>query len=168
MSVRLTGADPLRRERHLVLAALFAFAGGAWLLLIWQAASADNNTMTLTMGMDAPLFLAMWVAMMVAMMLPAAAPMALTFARVHASKRERGESFVPTWVFVSSYLLLWAAFGTVAYFAAVAVDSFLNRSMWLMDNLPRIGGGVIVLAGVYQLSTLKRVCLAKCRSRWTS
>ncbi|HEX6108185.1 MAG TPA: DUF2182 domain-containing protein, partial [Ktedonobacteraceae bacterium] len=35
---------------------------------------------------------------------------------------------------------------------------------WLMANAARIGGGVLVLAGLYQLSPLKRSCLAKCRT----
>ena len=51
-----------------------------------------------TMGMRAPLFLAIWVVMMVAMMFPTAAPMILTFHQVQAGKRQRGETFVATWV----------------------------------------------------------------------
>ena len=31
-------------------------------------------------------------------------------------------------------------------------------------NAARIGGGILVLAGIYQLTSLKRVCLAKCRA----
>src|SRR5260370_41095103 len=33
-----------------------------------------------------------------------------------------------------------------------------------MLNAARIGGGILVLAGLYQLTPLKRVCLAKCRT----
>lgn len=33
-----------------------------------------------------------------------------------------------------------------------------------MDNAARIGGGLLIAAGVYQLSPLKYVCLNKCRS----
>jgi predicted metal-binding membrane protein len=33
-----------------------------------------------------------------------------------------------------------------------------------MMNAARIGGGILVLAGLYQLTPLKRVCLAKCRT----
>lgn len=36
--------------------------------------------------------------------------------------------------------------------------------MWAMDNLSRIAGGLLVAAGLYQLTPLKRVCLARCRS----
>ncbi|MGH2361520.1 MAG: DUF2182 domain-containing protein [bacterium] len=117
-----------------------------------------------TMGMAAPLFLAIWVAMMVAMMFPTAAPMILTFARIHAEKRQRGQSFVPAWVFASSYLVVWVLFGALAYTAAIGAAKLAQESMWLMDNAARLGGCVIVLAGLYQLSTLKHSCLSKCRT----
>ncbi len=36
--------------------------------------------------------------------------------------------------------------------------------MWVMDNGGRVGGGILVVAGVYQLTPLKRICLVKCRT----
>ncbi len=36
--------------------------------------------------------------------------------------------------------------------------------MWLMENAPRIGGAILVIAGLYQLSPLKHICLSKCRT----
>jgi hypothetical protein len=50
-------------------------AAAAWALLVWQALTVDAATaMMPTMGMGAPLFLAIWVAMMVAIMFPTAGP----------------------------------------------------------------------------------------------
>src|SRR3990172_9995057 len=158
-----TASYPLLRERNLILASLLALAAAAWALLAWQSAMADDDAMGLTMGLGAPLFMAIWVAMMAAMMFPTAAPMILMFARVHASKRQRGQPFVPTWVFVSAYLVVWTLFGALAYAVAVGAEKLADQSMWLMDNAARLGGGILVLAGLYQLSPLKRSCLAKCR-----
>ena len=124
----------------------------------------NNMAMGLTMGMGAALFLSIWVVMMVAMMFPTAAPMILMFARVHGDKRQSGKAFVPTWVFVSAYLLLWTLFGVLAYVGAMWVEALANQVPWLMANAARIGGGVLVVAGLYQLSPLKRSCLAKCRT----
>ncbi len=123
-----------------------------------------NDGMGLTMGMSAPLFIAIWAAMMVAIMFPTAAPMILTFARVQAGRRDRGQVFVPTWLFVSAYLFLWVATGALAYLAASGADSLASGSMWLMDNASRIGGVVLVFAGLYQLSPMKATCLGKCRT----
>ncbi len=128
------------------------------------AEASEDNHMGLTMGMGVPLFLAIWVAMMVAMMFPTAAPMILMFNRVHGGKRERGQPFVPTWVFVSSYLLVWTLFGAIAYGIAVGVEDIADRSEWIMDNAARLGGSILVLAGLYQLSPLKHLCLSKCRT----
>lgn len=156
---------PLSRERNLVLISLIVLAVIAWAVLIRQRLTMDRDmAMGLTMGMTAPLFLATWGAMMVAMMFPTAAPMVLMFSRVHAGKRQRGQSFVPTWVFVAAYLVVWTLFGVLAYAVAVGVTSLAEDSMWLMNNAARLGGAVLVLAGLYQLSPLKNVCLSKCRS----
>jgi predicted metal-binding membrane protein len=163
MAETTLSAYPLPRERNLILGSLLVLAAAAWGVLIWQAAVVDED-MSLTMGMSAPLWIALWIAMMVAIMFPTAAPMIMMFARVQAKRTERGQAFVPTWIFASSYLLVWAAVGLIAYGAAVAGDALADESMWVMDNAPRIGGGLLIAAGVYQLSPLKYVCLNKCRS----
>ena len=159
-----TTPSPLPRERNLILASLLLLTVAAWAILIWQSTSADEQMMGLTMGMRAPIFVAIWVVMMVAMMFPTAAPMILMFARVHAGKRQRGQSFVPTWVFVSAYMVVWTLFGLVAYAVAVGAEELAKQSMWLMEHAARLGGGVLVLAGLYQLSPLKHACLTKCRT----
>src|SRR5207248_9965515 len=115
-----------------------------------------------TMGLSAPLFLATWIAMMVAMMFPTAAPMILTFARVSAGQRAKGRAFVPTWVFVGAYLLVWTLFGVEAYVLTLAAQALAEASPWLLANAARIGGAILVLAGLYQLSPLKCVCLSRC------
>ena len=163
MAETTLSAYPLPRERNLILGSLLILAAAAWGLLIWQAAMTDEE-MSLTMGMGAPLWIALWIAMMIAIMFPTAAPMIMMFARIHAKRAERGQTFVPTWIFASSYLLLWSAAGIVAYGAAVMGDELADQSMWVMDNAAQIGGGLLIAAGLYQLSPLKSVCLNKCRS----
>lgn len=153
----------LPRERNIILAALLALGAGAWLLLFWQWRMNDGD-MSLTMGMGAPLFLAIWIVMMVAMMFPTAAPMILMFNRVQAQKQARGQRYVPASLFTGAYLALWTLFGVIAYATAVGGERLAEESSWLMDNAARIGGGVLIAAGIYQLSPLKRACLSKCRS----
>lgn len=152
-----------------ILVSLLVLAGAAWAVLAWQSAATDTDRMDhvemlTAMDMRAALFLAIWAAMMIAIMFPTAAPMILTFARVQAGKRERGKPVVSTWIFTGTYLVLWVAFGAVAYGAAVGAQELADRSMWFMDNMARIGGGVLIAAGVYQLTPIKNVCLSKCRS----
>ena len=64
--------------------------------------------------MRAPVFLTIWAIMMVAMMLPSATPMILTFHKVGAGRRQGGNAFTSTWVFVLAYILVWALAGVAA------------------------------------------------------
>ena len=159
-------AKPLSVQRNVVLGLLLALAVGAWAALLWQSADADMD-MTMaspTMGLRAPLFLAIWVTMMVAMMFPTAVPMILTFHKVQAGKRERGDAFVSTWVFVAAYILVWTLAGVAAYAGAFAAEAIAMRAALSSTTAARIGGAVIILAGIYQLTPLKDLCLSKCRT----
>jgi predicted metal-binding membrane protein len=144
----------LQREYVLFLAPLLILAAASWALLTWQAGMMN--------GMGIGLFLAVWVVMMVAMMFPATAPMNLAFARVQRERHSGGRAFVPTWIFVGAYLLVWTLFGVLAYLSANAASELAQQIPWLMMNATRIGGGILVLAGLYQFTPFKRVCLAKC------
>jgi predicted metal-binding membrane protein len=159
-------ADPLAVQRNVILGLLLALAATAWALLVWESSGADMDMAmaTPTMGMRAPLFLAIWVVMMVAMMFPTAAPMILTFHKVQAGKRARGEAFVSTWVFVAAYLLIWVLAGVVAYAGALAAEAVAARAGLSAATAARIGGAILVAAGIYQLTPLKDLCLTKCRT----
>jgi predicted metal-binding membrane protein len=102
--------------------------------------------------------------MMIAMMFPSAAPMTLMFARVAHGKGSQGQPFVPAWVFVAGYLAVWTGFGLIAYLLAAGLSALAMGSEAVVMAAPRLGGAVLVLAGLYQLSPLKHVCLKKCRS----
>ena len=110
------------------------------------------------MVMGGALFLVTWVVMMVAMMFPSVAPMTLAFAAV---TRSRGEGYLPTAMFVLGYILVWTASGLVPLGVQQAVNQiWMSPPSWL----PRVGGAVIILAGIYQFTPLKDTCLRACRS----
>ena len=90
--------------------------------------------------------------------------MILMFSKIYQSRRQQERPFVPTWVFVSAYLLVWSLCGGVAYPLAVLIEKLAAPSMWLMENAAHLGGVVLVVAGLYQLSPLKHICLSKCRT----
>ena len=157
-------AAPLALQRNLLLGVLLALAAAAWVVLAWQAADLPMVMSSPTMGLSAPLFLTLWVVMMVAMMFPTAAPMILTFQRIQATRAERGQPFVATWIFVAAYLAIWTAFGGLAYVAATLAQLAAAAAMVPPLAAARVGGGVLMLAGLYQLSPLKHLCLSKCRT----
>lgn len=155
---------PLAAQRNLILGSLLALAGAAWAVLVIQAAAADDDEMGLRMDMGLGLFMAIWVVMMVAMMFPTAAPVILAFGRIQANKRAREAPYVPTAVFVLAYLVVWSLAGVAAFVVAGWAESLAADRAWFDDNAARLGAGLLVLAGVYQLSPLKRVCLSRCRT----
>jgi predicted metal-binding membrane protein len=108
--------------------------------------------------MGAGLFLITWLVMMVAMMFPSVAPMTLAFASV---SRARNEGPYPTAAFIAGYLAVWTAAGIVP----LSILRGMNV-LWMTPPswLGRLGGLVIILAGVYQFTPLKDACLRACRS----
>jgi len=152
--------DPFR---NIILFLLLGLAAAAWVALVWPA---HNMTMHITMaspitGPQALRFLAIWVVMMVAMMLPTAAPMILAFHSAQTDKRHPDVAFDSTWAFVAAYLLVWAVSGIAAYagvLAAAAVRPALGTAA-----AEDIGGLILMVAGIYQLSPVKQRCLSECR-----
>jgi predicted metal-binding membrane protein len=107
---------------------------------------------------------AMWWIMMVGMMAPSAAPMVFTFATLNRSKRARGQAFVPTSIFLLGYLIVWGAFSVGATLAQWTLDRVALLSPMLAATTPILGGTLVILAGLYQLTPLKQACLRNCRS----
>jgi predicted metal-binding membrane protein len=138
-----------------ILAVLLACAAVAWLFTILQAGSMGMGGIAM---MGAGLFLITWLVMMVSMMFPSVAPMTLAFASV---TRSRGEGVLPTGAFVVGYLLVWTAAGL----APLGVLEVANQ-VWMTPPawLPRLGGAVIIIAGIYQFTPLKDTCLRACRT----
>jgi predicted metal-binding membrane protein len=112
------------------------------------------------------IFVTVWTIMMVAMMLPAAAPMILIFASAQA--RRNRQVAVPTWIFVAGYILVWAAAGLGAYVLDQAFTKLVSSQASLDPGTwaPLALGITLILAGLYQFTPLKHVCLRQCRSPW--
>jgi len=159
-----------RRERVVIAAAIGAVTALSWLYLYLQMQPmVDMADMAPAMfapwtAADFALNFAIWWVMMPAMMLPSAAPMILTFATVNRRKRERGQSYAPTMVFTSGYLIAWGLFGVFATLADWALERAALISPMTGRLTPILGAIVVIAAGIYQLTPLKSVCLTHCRS----
>jgi predicted metal-binding membrane protein len=110
-------------------------------------------------------YVGVWVTMMAAMMLPSVAPMVLIFTRVSSERARRGQAgYVSPWIFMAGYFAAWTGYGLAAYGLYRGIRALdLGFLSWQSQG-PMVAGGAIVLAGVYQLTPLKRVCLRHCRS----
>jgi predicted metal-binding membrane protein len=108
--------------------------------------------------------LVMWAVMMVAMMTPTAAPMTLVYAAVARKAAREGRAVAPTFVFVAGYLTVWALFSVAATAAQGGLDQLALLSPMMVSVSPVLGGGLLIGAGVYELTPLKHACLAHCRA----
>jgi predicted metal-binding membrane protein len=124
------------------LTATLGLAVASWVVAVRQMNGMDMGVAT-QLGPFA-FFIALWVAMMAAMMLPGATPAVLRSA--HA----RGVRAVP--LFVGSYLAVWALVGVAVYALYRPHGSFG-------------AGALVIAAGVYELTPLKRHFRRRCRER---
>lgn len=154
-----------RQPRATVGVLLLALAG--WLFLVWVTVDMSHAFAQLTMPgssdwstAEVLAILSMWAVMMAAMMLPSALPMILTFVMLsrRSGEQARGCSFT------AAYLAVWLAFSV----AATAAQWLLQALGWvdpmIVSTSTSLTAALLFIAGVYQFSPLKRVCLSRCRS----
>ena len=106
-------------------------------------------------------FVGGWTLMTVAMMLPTSLPL-VTFFR--ALVRRRADGGVLVAFVVVGYLVVWTLFALVVYGGDRGIHAAVDQVGWIDDNAWMIGAGTLLLAGLYQFSSLKYRCLDKCRS----
>ena len=149
-----------RALRPGVVMALVGATLGAWMLVVARMRGMDTGPST-DLG-SAGWYLGLWVTMMAAMMLPSATPMVLLFSKLASGSARRPG--LATALFVGGYLIAWTAYGLVAYGLFRLVRG-VDPSFLAWDRAgPEVTGAAIALAGVYQLTPLKRTCLRHCRT----
>lgn len=148
---------------------MVGFAGVSWAYLGFLATQMGDMSSVVAMPttsawvpVQTALMATMWAVMMAAMMLPSAVPMVFTYDRMDARSAEgRGGS---TFLFIAGYVLVWTAFAVGA-----------TGLQWILHDLTLVNGmGVatrgglaaflLVGAGVFQLTPVKRRSLGACRT----
>lgn len=165
----------LGRDQALVTAALVVVTIAAW-AYTWAGVGMPMSASDMTMmPLDMPMPLtvwspltslvmfAMWWVMMVAMMLPSAAPMILLYTRV-ARKDRAPYGIARTAVFASGYLVIWGAFSLAATVLHAWGEQLgvLNGMMSSASDI--LSAGLLIAAGLYQLTSVKTRCLEACRA----
>lgn len=173
MSCQFTRLEAvLRRDRAIVLAGLAAVTAIAWAYLVYLVREMGAMDMAHDMVMpqmhswgaiELLLLFVMWTVMMVAMMVPSVAPLVLMFARANRRKGSgRGVGSAGTLLF--GYLLAWMGFSVLATLAQWMLHSAALLSPMMVTTSSILGGLLLVAAGTFQFTPLKRACLVRCRS----
>jgi predicted metal-binding membrane protein len=145
------------RARLGLVGLLLVLAGLAWWATVNQMAGMDAGPGTDLGALG--WFIGVWVVMMAAMMFPSVAPTVALYARM-----TRLRSPVRPLLFTVAYLVVWGAVGLLSY------GLFELGKTWFGAQLAWEAGGrwvaaaIIATAAAYELTPLKNVCLAKCRS----
>ena len=147
------------RQLAVPWSAVAALAGVAWVVTILLARSMGNGPGT--MGLALLPFLGLWLVMMSAMMLPSVAPVAVLWTRLISGASAGFGRVTRMSMFLGGYLLVWAAFGAVAFAALAGADRLLTASPTAAKWL---GVAIFITAGIYQLTPWKDWCLRHCRS----
>ena len=110
------------------------------------------------------LLFVMWTVMMVAMMVPSAAPMVLAFLGVNKRRQTAGRPFVPVGIFLAGYLAIWTAYSAMATLAQWGLHKAALLSPAMVATSPALNGCLLIAAGIFQWTPLKRGWLKGCRS----
>ena len=176
----------IRRDRAIVGASLAAVTLLSWIYLIVLGLQMSQGDMSLmgmgtmkaignmagSMAMDPQpwsiatfvLMLVMWWVMMIGMMIPSAAPMILVYARVQR-KRHPDESLMSrSSIFTLGYAVAWLGFALIATLLQWALSEAALLSPMMASTSRYLGAAIFLAAGLYQLTPLKHVCLAHCRT----
>jgi predicted metal-binding membrane protein len=143
----------------------------AWVYLGWMAwgmqhMQAPSILMPRMSGwtlIDLALVWVMWVLMMVGMMLPSAAPVVLGF-RAMSRRVDPVRPGTHALAFAGGYVIVWAGFSTAAALLQWGMLEQRLISPMMVSTSAWLAGGLLFLAGVYQLTRWKAACLQLCRA----
>jgi predicted metal-binding membrane protein len=148
-----------RRENLLPGLALLVLTVVGWVYIAYQASimgsmETMSGTRISTMGGFVPFVLG-WTAMMVAMMIPATLPLILLYRTVTRQRLSPIQARVGTMALLAGYIAVWAVAGLPIYGYALTAET-IGR---FAAVLPAV---LLVSGGVYQFTSLKRSCHARC------
>lgn len=162
----------MRHERLIVAFGLLAVVLMSWAYLLGGAGTMQEmGDMLMPMSTwpwtaeHAMLMFVMWLVMMAAMMLPSAAPVILFYTTIarRSGTGTSASSSAPA-LFVFGYLAIWGVFSLAAVFAQFLLEWTALLSPMMESTSVILSGMLLIGAGIYQLTPLKRSCLRLCRS----
>jgi predicted metal-binding membrane protein len=164
--------EVLSRPRLAVATGLAGAVAIAWLYLVpvsrdmYGAMSGPSAWMMQAEwdGRYFALMFLMWAVMMMGMMLPSAAPAILLFARVLQSSPHADSPVARGYAFAGGYLIAWTGFSLAATLLQWRLAEAALLSPMMEAATPTLGAAILVAAGLYQWTSLKQVCLIRCRA----
>lgn len=170
----------LKRDRTVMLVGLGLITLLAWIYLLLGAGMgmsglemtqlSTGGGMAMEMGPASwgigyvlVMFLMWWI-MMIAMMLPSATPMILLAAALNRKAAPNRQPYGKSSYFAAGYLLAWAAFSAIAVAVQYGLTTSGLLSSLMQSTSTVLASGLLIAAGLWQFTSVKRSCLRHCRS----
>jgi predicted metal-binding membrane protein len=161
----------LRYDRTPVVVLLVLTPLVSWMWIVVMARDmygpmTGASAWMMTARWDAPhllLLWAMWAVMMTGMMLPSSSPMLLLYGVV-ARRSQHATAARQIYALAAGYLTVWTVFSLAATTVQRALVALLLVSPMMEITKPAVGATLLLVAGLYQLTPLKRACLRRCQS----
>lgn len=164
MRVEQTG---VRAQRTILLVCAGVVTAAAWLWLLGGSASLLPAHVHHTIGWRGfAALVMMWQAMMVAMMTPAALDWLLTFATLTNPGGPPARTLQSAASFAGGYFSIWLGYSVLAALLQTAL--WESHILAAGGRLPsRLGGAVLIAAGLLYFTPFQRACLTHCRNPLT-
>jgi predicted metal-binding membrane protein len=168
----------MNRLQKIIILSLISTSGIAWLLSAGQQ-DTMMDAMTTYNPVSISLFTASWTAGMAAMMFPTITPMVLLYNTFVTNKENEGTSItiqeesrpksssirsLRVILFIGCYLLVWALTGIALLLGWSVIMNYTIMTSGNSQLLPSIYGALLIIAGAYQFTPLKKMCIGYCES----
>jgi predicted metal-binding membrane protein len=160
------------RIAYAVILILVPLACWSWIVVMARdmyGPMTGASTWMMTLRWDARhvlLLWVMWAVMMAGMMLPSASPLLLLYGT--AARRLGGDTGARAWrriyALAAGYVVIWALFSAGATALQRILSTLLIVSPMMALTSRTATAVTLALAGLYQLTPLKRTCLRACQS----
>jgi predicted metal-binding membrane protein len=160
------------RAAYAVILILIPLACWSWIVVMARdmyGPMTGASAWIMTLRWDARhvlLLWVMWVVMMAGMMLPSASPLLLLYGT--AARRLGGDTGARAWrriyALAAGYVVIWALFSAGATALQRILSTVLIVSPMMTLTSRTATAVTLALAGLYQLTPLKRTCLRACQS----
>ena len=174
IDVAQVGILPRTRDRTAALGLLAGLTVLSWAYMLYMDWGMRHMDIGVDMAImpamtdwgfaDLCLVFLMWAMMMSAMMLPSAVPMALAYLGVQRGRGDNARPLVTTSLLVAGYLAVWIAFSLVATLLQRALLEATLITPMMESASVILSGPLLIVAGLFQFTSLKRACLTGCRS----
>ncbi len=163
----------IKRDQTIVLSSLGAAVVLSWVYLVHLAGRMADMPEAVEVAVaqlrpwsaiDFGLIFLMWTVMMLGMMGPSAMPAVLDFAASSHKQQEHGHALVSTGVFALGYIVVWTGFSLLATGLQWGLHSAALLSPMMVSTSPLLGGGLLIVAGVYQWTPILNIFLERCRN----